>query len=285
MATYVIGDIHGCFVEFLMLLEKMRFNPDKDHLILTGDLLGRGPYSLETLNYIMHLSLVDKCADAVLGNHDLNFLAIYYKVRENTPSNKLESLLQSSNVDKIVTFLSSLPLLYLDTKLKFAVCHAGIYPHWGLKRAKLYSDEIQTLLNDPIKRILLLRNMYADNPVNDSDLKCDLSRWRFIINSFTRMRLCDKNNNLDFKHKTLNAQDAKKLSIFPWFNYGHPSRFDEEQYELYFGHWAALRGACFRPNIHALDLGCIWGDKLCGICVQSGEVFTVKSRQTSTAKK
>lgn len=285
MATYCIGDIHGCFVEFLQLLEKMQFNPDKDKLLLTGDLIGRGPYPLETMNYIMHLNLCEKCLHAVLGNHDLNFIAVYYGLGKLRPNYNLDRLLAAPNVDKIIKFLCSLPLLYINKEQKAAICHAGIYPSWGLHEASLRSQEISEVLNNPVKRQILLRNMYANTPKRYDPKDSDLLRWRFIINAFTRMRLCDKNLNLDYNHRSLSPQEALNLAIFPWFNYGHPSRFDGEQYELIFGHWSALQGKCYRPHIIALDTGCVWGKSLSGYCLETGEHFQVESKQKSTDKK
>ena len=46
MATYLIGDVHGCYDELIALLHKVEFTPGKDTLWLTGDLVARGPGSL-----------------------------------------------------------------------------------------------------------------------------------------------------------------------------------------------------------------------------------------------
>lgn len=279
MATYCIGDIHGCFVEFLKLLEKLKFDPQHDHLVLTGDLIGRGPQSPETLKYIMHLARVDHCLEAVLGNHDLNFIAVWYGLNKNRNSYNLSALLKDPKAPEFVEYLCSLPLLYINKEQKFAVSHAGIYPAWGLHEAQNYADEVANVLANPQQRQLFLRNMYGDEPRRFSEDLSDLLRWRFTVNTFTRMRLCDKDLNLDFAHRSLSPQQALGKAIFPWFNYGHPSRFDGEQYALYFGHWSALSGQCYRPHIYALDTGCVWGNTLTAVCVETGAVFAVKSKQ------
>ncbi len=279
MSTYCVGDIHGCFAEFLKILKKIKFNPKEDLLLLTGDLIGRGPNSVETIEYIMDLSRKYQCIHAVLGNHDLNFIAVAYGIAKNRPNDRLNELLNANNLTEIIEYLCSLPLLYLNKEKKIALSHAGVYPAWGLYEAQNRSKEISLLLNDPLKRKLILRNMYGNNPAAYDSKLADLLRWRFIINSFTRMRLCDNKLNLDFVHRSLSPQEARPQSIFPWFNYGHPSRFDGDQYELFFGHWSALKGQCYRPHIHALDTGCVWGNYLSGICVETGELFKLKSKQ------
>lgn len=279
MSTYCIGDIHGCFAEFLKFLKKIAFNPKEDHLLLTGDLIGRGPNSVETLEYIMTLSHKYQCIHAVLGNHDLNFIAVAYGIAKNRPNYKLNELLNVNNLNEITDYLCSLPLLYLDKEKKLAISHAGIYPAWGLYEAQERAKEISILLKCPLKRQLLLRNMYGNTPVTYNCNLPDILRWRFIINAFTRMRLCDNKLNLDFEHRSLSPQEALSKAIFPWFNYGHPSRFDGEQYELFFGHWSALKGQCYRPHIYALDTGCVWGNYLSGICIETGELFKIKSKQ------
>jgi len=68
MATYCIGDIHGCLAELQALLQLIKFNPTKDRLYFVGDLVNRGPYSLEVLRLIKSLPHTT----ITLGNHDLH---------------------------------------------------------------------------------------------------------------------------------------------------------------------------------------------------------------------
>mgnify|MGYP003687920365 CR=1 FL=1 len=64
MTDYAVGDIQGCFEHLISLLDKSHFDPDKDRLIAAGDLVNRGPKSLETLRYCMAL---DDAFAMVLG--------------------------------------------------------------------------------------------------------------------------------------------------------------------------------------------------------------------------
>ncbi|MGV3345053.1 metallophosphoesterase, partial [Enterobacteriaceae bacterium LUAb1] len=74
MSTYLIGDVHGCYNELNALLQQVAFDPSQDTLWLTGDLVARGPASLEVLRYVRSLG---DSAKIVLGNHDLHLLAVY----------------------------------------------------------------------------------------------------------------------------------------------------------------------------------------------------------------
>ena len=66
MSTYVMSDLHGCYDEFLEMLEKIQFN-EYDHLYIDGDICDRGPKSIPLLQYIM----VQKNMTTILGNHDV----------------------------------------------------------------------------------------------------------------------------------------------------------------------------------------------------------------------
>lgn len=281
MATYIIGDLHGCFDEFEKLLKKISFDSNKDQIIFTGDLIGRGPKPLETLNLILQLKQKNNnCVYSVLGNHDLNFLAVYYKLKEAKRKDNLDVVLNASNIDEIIEFYKDCQLLYVDHSKKLAVTHAGIYPQWSIDEAEKHSFVISSVLKDEKRIELLLANMYADYPDHfDPQLEdTDMCYWRFIISSFTRMRLIRTDLKLDYGHKDCSVEDALKDDIYPWFNFGKPFLYNKEPYTLCFGHWAALKAQCDRENIIALDTGCIWGDKLTAYCLDTNSKITVKSK-------
>ena len=259
MAVYCIGDLHGCYDEFQKILEKIKFDDKCDELYLTGDLIGRGPKPLETMNFILNHQY---CIHSVLGNHDLNFLAVTEGERQARPKDNLEPLLQASNFEEIVAFLRSLPLIKFCKDKRFAVCHAGIHPLWSLKDAKKFSKEFSEFLNTPERRALLLRNMYRDYPASWSDDYQGMVRIRYIINVFTRMRLMKTNLSLDYGHSDTSVEDAVKEDLYPWFQFTPALTRHKKEYKLVFGHWAALNAKCPRQDIVALDTGCVWGNKL-----------------------
>ena len=79
MAIYAVGDVQGCHAELLQLLDQIAFDPAADQLWLVGDLVNRGPGSLEVLRLVK--SLGDSVI-TVLGNHDLHLLAVAEGVAE-----------------------------------------------------------------------------------------------------------------------------------------------------------------------------------------------------------
>ena len=69
MSTYAVGDIQGCYKALKKLLKKASFSVNKDHLWCVGDLINRGPNSLDTLKFLQD---IDDSVKIVLGNHDLH---------------------------------------------------------------------------------------------------------------------------------------------------------------------------------------------------------------------
>lgn len=259
MSVFCIGDLHGCYDEFQSLLEKIDFDDHRDEVYLTGDIIGRGPKPLETLKFIIQYQNSFHC---VLGNHDLNFLAVTQGQRQARPKDNLEPLLHSDDLDEFIHFFCQLPLIKFCKDKRFAICHAGIHPLWDLSLAKKLSKEITTLLSDNLRRTLLLRNMYRDYPAAFNPEYKGMVRWRYIINVFTRMRLINKNLELDYGHSSSSIEEAASEGLEPWFNFLPPLVRHKKNYRLVFGHWAALNGKCQRDDVIALDTGCVWGGKL-----------------------
>ena len=268
MATYVIGDVQGCFNELIKLTKKIKFNPSQDKLIFAGDLVNRGPQSLEVLEFCLQNK---KSIKAVLGNHDLYLLSL---IKSNQKKAKtLTPILKSKSVDKYFDWLINKPLL-LKINIKpnnesFWISHAGIPYFWSLSQAMKLSKELSTNLKSNPDYIL--RNMWGDKPIKWSNNLKGIKRFRFIINSFTRMRYLDKSGNLDLK-----AKDMKYLNkLVPWFIQSKKILRNPNQF-IIFGHWAALEGKTKLSNIIGLDTGCVYGGKLSAIRLEDKKLFTVK---------
>jgi len=188
MATYVIGDIQGCFDELQELVEFIKFNPKKDQLWFVGDLVNRGPKSLETLRWVKSLGT---SAVTVLGNHDLHLLAAYAGVKDIGSSSSLHSVLQANDINELIHWLRNQHLLCYNKKLNFAMVHGGLAPQWKINDALHYAQEVEHVLKSK-KYTDFLFNMYGDQPDHwDGRLK-GWNRLRTITNFMTRVRYCNE---------------------------------------------------------------------------------------------
>lgn len=264
MATYAIGDIQGCLSALQALLLIIDFDEGKDELWFTGDLVNRGPASLETLRFIKNLKGNHRI---VLGNHDLHLLAIHHHAHPGWEEDTLQSILTANDREELLGWLIQQPLLHYDEKLGFLMVHAGIAPDWTLATAQQLADEIKTILLSPSAREFFC-NMYGNLPNQWHDSLTGWDRYRCITNYLTRARFCYPDGRLELRTK------GKLVSstLIPWFNI--PSRVNKDL-KIIFGHWAALGGVTNTPNIFALDTGCVWGYSLTAMCLEDGKRFSV----------
>ncbi len=144
MSTYLIGDIHGCLDELLALLAQVNFDPQQDTLWLTGDLVARGPASLDVLRYVRSLG---PAVRMVLGNHDLHLLAVYAGISRNKPKDRITPLLDAPDADELINWLRRQPVLQVDDQLKLIMAHAGITPQWDIETAKMCAREVEAVLS------------------------------------------------------------------------------------------------------------------------------------------
>ncbi|WNO62145.1 symmetrical bis(5'-nucleosyl)-tetraphosphatase [Rheinheimera sp. MMS21-TC3] len=263
MATYVIGDLQGCFEPLQRLLQQINFSTKDDTLWFCGDLIARGPQSLECLNFIYNLG---SSAQVVLGNHDLHFIACYYGIAEVKAKDKLQPLLQANNLETLVHWLRYQPLMHVCQQRNAMMVHAGLAPDWQLTEALEMTQEVQTQLQQ--QPLNLLQNMYGNKPVRFADAKTKEQRWRYTINSCTRMRFCSKTGALDLKHK---GHPNDQPDLVPWYEFCRNKVLPQ----LFFGHWAALNGFSPVDNVFALDTGCVWGNSLTAYCIDSQKRFSV----------
>jgi bis(5'-nucleosyl)-tetraphosphatase (symmetrical) len=273
MSNYAIGDVQGCYRELNELLILINFDPSDDTLWFCGDLVNRGPESLECLKLIH--SIKNNCS-ITLGNHDLNLIAVANGILEPSKNDTIDQILQNQDRDLYIEWLKSIPLLHKSKVLTetgeriFVMTHAGIPPHWSLNDAIKFSEEISSVLRSKTNCIPFLKTMYGDYPDQyNKDLKTE-ERLRLNTNYLTRMRFCNQEGKLEFTHKGESNKPPEGYK--PWFD--NDLRIMQESVHLLFGHWAALHGETGIENITALDTGCIWGGKLTAFNLEEGRVFS-----------
>ncbi len=267
MSTYAIGDIQGCLQPLKQLLDKIHFDTTRDQLWLTGDLVNRGPQSLETLRFIKSLG---KNAITVLGNHDLTLLAVAYHTTPFNPKrHTFSDILEAPDRDHLIEWLRQQPFFVHNEVLHFSMVHAGVHPAWDLPTIQQLAIEVETLLQGP-NYLDYLSNLHGNYPLQWDPKLSGFDRFRFIVNCFTRLRLCQANGTLEFTHKA--SLDEIPENYFPWFLV--PNR-QSRHLNLIFGHWAALNGQCTAANTFALDTGCVWGNCLTAMRLEDRKYFCV----------
>jgi bis(5'-nucleosyl)-tetraphosphatase (symmetrical) len=250
MAIYAIGDVQGCFSELRRLLEKIAFDPARDQLWFVGDLVNRGPHSLETLRFIRELG---DGAVSVLGNHDLHLLAVAAGISRTKRRDTFGAILDAPDREELLHWLRHRTLLHTDGR--FYLIHAGLPPQWDMAQACSHAREVEEALqSDEFETFF--EHMYGDQPDRWSE---DLRGWprlRFITNCFTRMRYCDLDGRLDLKESCAPGKQAERL--LPWFRV--PERRSSGA-KILFGHWSTL-GLHRENGCYGLDTGCLWGGEL-----------------------
>ena len=266
MSTYVVGDVHGCYSQFCRLLDKINYNPVKDKIILTGDLVNRGNESLAMINFCMD----NPGIKTVLGNHDLYLL---YLLSINKGKGKLKKIIKAKNHKKIYQWLLSKPLFIKEKDLKsgntFFITHAGIPEIWSPHKAqKLAKETSDALKKNPSK---FLASMWGNHPRTWSDSLEGSERHRMVVNYLTRMRFISPSATLDLK----NTSAASSNNFRPWFQYDSKRYLDKKYYYI-FGHWAALNGKTHSEHFIGLDTGCVWKGKLTAVRLEDLKKISVK---------
>lgn len=250
MTIYAIGDVQGCYDELRLLLKKIKYNPDRDQLWFAGDLVNRGPKSLETLRFVKH-----HASACVLGNHDLHLLAGACHEKFRRRKDTLDEIFNAPDRDELTAWLRQQPLLHHDTDCGFTLIHAGLPPQWDLQRAQSCAEEVQVVLRNN-DHITFFEHMYGNLPDQWSENLEGWDRLRFITNCFTRLRYCSRDGHLALDEKgPPGSQDA---GLQPWFSWQQRRSMD---LKILFGHWSTL-GAYEGNNVYALDTGCLWGGQL-----------------------
>jgi bis(5'-nucleosyl)-tetraphosphatase (symmetrical) len=261
VATYAIGDIQGCYRTLRRLLERVRFDPEADRLWLVGDLVNRGPRSLEVLRWARELG--DRVT-AVLGNHDIHLLGRAFGTRAPKSRDTLDAVLEAPDRDELIDWLRHLPLLHHEGG--FVLVHAGLLPAWTRERATELAREAETVLRSPAPRRLLEALVASRTPAWRKGLG-EEDRWRVTLQSLTRLRTCRDDSRVceGFSGPPEKAPDG----CHPWFEL----RDDHSTgTTVVCGHWATL-GLRIQPGIMALDSGCVWGGPMTAARLEDQEIF------------
>lgn len=263
LPTYAIGDIQGCFGTFSRLLGEIRFNPANDRLWLVGDLVNRGPRSLETLRFVRNLG---DSARIVLGNHDLALLMAAEGFGKRGKGDTIDDILNAPDREILLDWLRHQPLCHVEGN--FCMVHAGVLPSWSIAQARALAAEVEAALTAENWREFMA-NMWGSEPAAWDEALVGWPRLRVIVNAMTRMRFCTPSGLMDF-HAKGEALDAP-LGYLPWFEVANRRSHDAV---MVTGHWSAL-GLKILPNLLAIDSGCLWGGMLTAIRLEDRAVFQV----------
>ncbi len=265
MATWAIGDLQGCHAELRALLDLIAFDPDRDRLWFTGDLVNRGADSLGALRTVRALG---DSAVTVLGNHDLHLLACRYVAgRKPRPGDTLDAILAAPDCDELLDWLRRRPLLHHDAARHTLLVHAGVPPQWSLAEALACGAEVTAKLAGP-DFVAALTEMYGNLPDAWDDRLRGAQRFRFIVNGCTRLRYVTSDGRLDLAAK--GAPGTQKATLVPW--YAAPGRRSHDT-RIVFGHWSTLRLTPDderRFDVLALDTGAVWGGALAAVNLDDG---------------
>lgn len=264
MATYAIGDLQGCYDPLRRLLDYISFNPDADRLWFVGDLVNRGPASLEVLRFVKSLG---ETATAVLGNHDLHLVMQSEGYGKANKEDTFQDVLAAADRDELLAWLRARPLVHVEGQ--WTMVHAGLLPCWTVAQAKALSDEASAaLMADDYRRFL--EHMWGSEPVAWRD---DLEGWdrlRVVVNATTRMRFVTSAGAMEFRASGSKAPpDRGPSGCLPWF--AAPGRASAD-HAIVCGHWSAL-GFHEEENLLALDTGCLWGGSLTAVRLEDRRVF------------
>jgi bis(5'-nucleosyl)-tetraphosphatase (symmetrical) len=272
MSIYAVGDIQGCHEEFEQLLESVRFDPLQDRLWLVGDLVNRGPGSLAVLRKVISLG---DAAITVLGNHDLHLLAVAEEMADKHHSDTFDDILEAPDRGELLDWLRHQRLIHAEGE--HVLLHAGLFPAWSVKKAQKLAHEVEQVLRGP-DYVKFLKKMYGNKPDHWSDDLDGYDRLRAITNAFTRMRICTADGEMEFRFKG-ELPDVPS-GYMPWYDV--PGRASADS-TVIFGHWSAL-GLIVKPNVIALDTGCLWGGPLTAIRLEDRKIFQVPCLRQNVAK-
>ncbi len=237
---WVVGDIHGCALEFGDLLEALRLDPAQDELWSIGDLVNTGADSLATLKLWSETG-----ARGILGNHDI-YAVLARSGGSKRHEDRLGELYASKDCDALLARVRAMPALVRlerDSAPKTVwLAHAGIHPQW-------------TDLPGLAERL----HAYP----HDDD-------WLVApeVSFMTRVRCCDRfGERVRFTGRPADAPPPFKA----W------DEFYAGDDLIVHGHWA-MRGHYRGARTIGLDSACVYGGRLTAWCVDDDRIVSVPCR-------
>jgi len=264
--TWAIGDLQGCLDSLLALLPEI---PPEARLWLVGDVVNRGPRSLDTLRWAMRQG---ERVVTVLGNHDLHLLVVAAGIRRAHRGDTLDEILAAPDRAELIDWLRTRPLAHFEHG--WLMVHAGMLPQWTVAHALELADEVHQVLAGP-HWLDFLRDMYGDEPAQWSESLRGHDRLRVIVNAFTRLRFCTAGGRMEFSAKE--GIETAPPGCLPWFDVRARASAGTP---IVFGHWAAL-GLIERPDLLSIDTGCVWGRQLTAVRLNDRRILSVAARERS----
>ncbi len=264
MATWAIGDVHGCYRTLRDLVARPEIGAS-DRICFVGDLVNRGPRSLETLRFVADLG--DR-ATAVLGNHDLHFLAVAVGARERRGGDTLGPLLEAPDRGQLVSFLLGRPLLTIEGGDLFV--HAGLLAGWTPGDAEKRARAAEMALRDATASASYLKSYRPRKSGSPGRSGLDAEVLE-TLRVMTLLRIVSEQGApcYDFTGTLAELPPGR----VPWFD--APAR-RSASVRIVCGHWAAL-GLYVRGDLVALDSGCAWGNALSAFRLEDGRVLQVEN--------
>jgi len=263
MASYVIGDIHGCARTLRRLVARLPLRPGRDRLLATGDLVNRGPDSLSVLRWAMQQENDLIC---VLGNHDLQLLAAAWDVQGFSRARALKEVLQAGDAERLLQWVRTRPLLVQDEESGALLVHAGLLPAWTAQEALTRAAQCEELLAGP-RAPALLSAMRALEAGAMDGIPAELVEAAAFLRVVTSLRIVDAQGAM--VPSFTGALKERPAGTRAWFT--AEERRTRRQRVL-FGHWARL-GLMLRKDAWCLDSGCVWGGALSAVRLDDGRIF------------
>ena len=265
---WMVGDLQGCCRSLDALLEHPDIVASEEPCFwFAGDLINRGPDSLGTLRKVMALG---DSAVSVLGNHDLHLLGIAAGIRKRGKSDTYDEILAAPDADDLLDWIRHRPMAHYEHQ--HLLVHAGVLPQWSVADTLALAAEVQENLRAP-DWADRLQTMYGNEPSQWRNDLNDDERQRIVINALSRIRMCDAQGRMEFRHKLAPSQsDLTATGLMPW--YDAPNRRTRHEATVVFGHWSTL-GLLLRPDVICLDTGCVWGRQLTAVRLADRKVVQI----------